>query len=81
MDHPTRRLDQPTPAPTDRSCLRCRAEMVEAAVGGYGFRLTRQVGYNWIYPKRATTYCTAWVCPACGYTELAATNPAALRDS
>jgi hypothetical protein len=47
----------------------------------YALRLRRLIDSSVLWGNRFTeTGCAVWVCPDCGYTELAATNPAALLE-
>ncbi len=91
MDNPTRRLDQPSPAPNARPCLRCGTPMFDALIRAqntnrlplqrYPLQLLRQRGTSFLRGvEYAETGCSVWVCPDCGYTELAANNPAALLE-
>jgi hypothetical protein len=91
MDQPTRRLNDAPAVPTAaRPCLRCQTPLVETLVstrGSSGAALTLYTIHLlhylrttfWAGRQYASTTCTAWVCPACGSTELVATNPAALH--
>jgi hypothetical protein len=84
-DHPTRRLDPLAADPTARPCLRCGTPLVEAWVSTDAQVISRRLFLHPILPPftrptplPASTPCTAWACPACGYTELVAANPFAL---
>ena len=92
MDNPTRRLNEAPLTPTAaRPCLRCQTPMFNALVRAkyatgwrpiyYPLRLQRLVENSLLWGKKyAETGCSVWVCPDCGYTELAANNPTALLE-
>jgi hypothetical protein len=90
-DHPTRRLDQLPDDLFARPCLRCATPMFDAAITAKDWAHLINRYYDLYVRKRppgsvgqssfAETECSVWVCPACGYTELVATNPTALLES
>lgn len=72
----------PAGATGERPCLRCRTVLRSASVrtaDRLDRRFLRTTGSSLRLAVGAReTPCSAWVCPACGYTELVADTPFAL---